>query len=163
MATTIEVNYVSDITVVKTFDGEFVGDDNTITINGLNRAEELTASTSVPVTKEVSGELTLSSGTGTIDLTALTGDNGEAVSFSGLKVQIAKFKNKSTNANSITIAKGASNGHTGFGANFSLTLPPAGEVTIWLDEASADVGGSDKTIDVSGTGAQVLQYQLVAG
>jgi hypothetical protein len=76
-----------------------------------------------------------------------------------------KFKNKSTNANAITIAKGASNGYTGFGSAFSVTLQPGDEWTFKGNDNAGvtDVGSGAKTLDVSGTGAQVLQFHIVAG
>ena len=66
--------------------------DKTITFDQYKLVETLKAGTTVPVTTIVSGIQTLSSGTLTIDLTALTGANG-AVDATGLKLQVLFIKN----------------------------------------------------------------------
>ena len=162
----ITVSYNSQLTVVETLEGPYVSSsDSTVTTNGLNTTVERTASTTQPVTKYSAFLKALSGGTGTIDLTSLpdAGGNAGAVTFSGLKLQFVKFINPSTNANAITIAKGASNGHTGLGSSFSITLQPGGEYLWKGNDNTTDVGGSDKTFDLSGTGSQSLQVELVAG
>lgn len=152
------------VSVVETLEGEFVGADNTVTINGLNASETLTSSTTPPVTKCGSGSKALSAGSATLDLTALLGSDGvSAVTLTGLKVASAIFKNPSTNANSITIAKGGSNGCTSFGSAFSITLFPGMQIEIRGNDNAPDIGGTDKTFDLTGTLAQPLQYQIVGG
>jgi len=164
---TVTATYKSEITAVETIDGTAApfaaSSDKTITHNGLNTNLTLASNSSQPVTTQVSSEVALVSGAKTLDLTALVGTNSGAISFSGLKVQLAKFKNKSTNANTITLTIGASNGYALLGAGWEITLQPGQEATFFLNEQAPDVGGSAKTIDVTGTGSQVLQMQLVAG
>ncbi len=167
MSATISVLYDSACTVTETNTGAFVSSvDNTVTFNGLNETGTLTASTTVPVTKHAEYELTMSGGTGTIDLTALPGQTvDETVVGTGLKVQVLKFKNKSTNANSITVAKGASSGYgiNAAGTTWSIPISPGQSVTILGNDASPDIAGGAKTIDVTGTLSQVLQVQIVMG
>lgn len=69
----------------------------------------------------------------------------------------AFFMNPSQNANEITIAIGASNGYDGFGSAFSITLQPGESVGL---ESSTDIDADQKTLDITGTGAQVLVIQL---
>lgn len=158
----ITATYVSTLSIVETSGDTLVNSsDNTVTY-GLNTSLTLNAGSSAPATKQAAYEVTMSSGTATIDLTSLTGAFGATVTGSGLKVQAVKFKNKATNANAIRVKAGASNGYT-FGGTFDVTLPVGGEVTVYLAEGAADVSGSVKTIDVSGTGEQVLQVVLVMG
>ncbi len=163
----LSVTYASQITVIETVEGVFVGSDAEYGVSGLNTTATLTASTTPPVTKYSAYELTLSSGTGSIDLTSLPNYNGVAasVTFDGLKPQVVKFKNKSTNANAITIVKGVTTGYTGFGSAFSMTLQPGDEWAFKGNDNSGvtDVSSTVKILDVSGTGSQVLQIELVAG
>lgn len=107
----------------------------------------------------------LSGGSATIDMTSLTGTNGATVDFTGLKVCVMKFKNPSSNANAITVAKGASNGFglTTSGTTFSIPIPPGGEITLESDEGTPDVGSGAKTLDLTGTSSQALQVTLIAG
>lgn len=136
---------------------------NTVTFNGGNVEESLSATTTPPVTAHAVGQQALSSGSGSIDLRALTGLNGAAVDLNGLKPRAVLFENPSTNANPITIAKGASNGYTGFGSAYSETLQPGQKVIKYLGASGTAVSGTVKTLDISGTGAQALKYQMVAG
>ena len=153
MAITVTEAYASQCTVVRTFSGEGVGADNTVTINGMN------TNTSPAITKDACFTVTLSGGAATIDLTSITDPNLGTVTFNTLTPITIKFANPSANANNITIAKGASNGYTGLGSSFSLTIPPGGEATLHLVGASA-VGGSSKTFDLTGTGSQTLNVQI---
>jgi hypothetical protein len=134
-----------------------------VTFDGGNETKTLTASSTPPVTAHAVGQQALSSGTGTIDLRSLTGLNGVAVDLNGLKPTAILFENPVANANPITIAKGATNGYTGLGANFSLTLQPGQTVLLDLVAAGTAVSGTVKTLDLSGTGSQALKYQMVAG
>lgn len=164
----LAVTYASQVSVTETIENVYVdGNNATVTVNGLNSSADLNASSTPPVTKESAGTLTLSSGSGTLDLTSLPDLNGvaAAVTLTGLKPQVVKLRNKSTNANAMTIAKGASNGYTGFGSAFSVTLQPGDEV-LWKGNDNSgvtDVGSGARTLDVSGTGAQVLEFHIVAG
>ena len=160
----IAATIVSQCTVVRTGVGQYLGTDNTTTVNGMNETNELTASTSVPVTVDAAGRITLSSGSATLNLAAITFDaDVGTLDTTGLKIQYAKFRNLSTNANAITIAKGASNGYTGFGSAFSVVIQPGGYFEYYGNESTADVASGVRTLDITGTGAQVLEVQIVAG
>lgn len=122
----------------------------------------LTSSTTVPVTDVASFSKALSTGTGTIDLTALDGTEA-TIDGSGKKVQAVLFRNPSTNANAITIVEGAINGYALFGASFSIILQPGQQFGAYLKDAAPDIAAGDKTIDISGTGSQALDVVLVIG
>lgn len=158
---TVQVN--SQLTVTRTFSGGDVAPgNNDITVNQLNTSESLSSSTTPAVTKDFDALVTLSGGAATLDLTAITDLLGlGTVTISGLTPAWVKFVNPSTNANAITIAKGASNGYTGFGSSFSVTLQPGGELLLRL--ATVAVSGSVKTLDITGTGSQTLKVQGCAG
>jgi hypothetical protein len=122
------------------------------------RTAEITVTTPVPPVFSAGTTVTvvqttqaLSTGTATIDLTASPYSGG-------VKTPIRMFlMNPSANANTITIAKGGTNGYAGFGSSFSITLSP-GE-SCQLDGASA-LSGSNKTLDLTGTGSQTLVVQV---
>jgi hypothetical protein len=163
----VRLEYVSRVTAVKTFTGPFVSPtDATMTDNGLDKSATLDATTTPPVTKKATFSVTMVAGVGTIDLTALPGDTSEEIVVgTGLKVQSLKFRNPTTNANKITVAKGASNvyGMGASGDTWTNTLSPGMEMTVYGDDANPDVGGSAKVIDVTGTGAQVLNVGITLG
>ncbi len=130
------------------------------------RTEKSLSSTSTPaVTKCAIFSKALSGGSATIDCTSLTGTNGATVDFSGLKIQVMKFKNPSANANTISVTKGASNGLgvTTSGTSFTIPIAPGAEWTYYGNESTPDVGSGAKTFDLSGTGSQALECTLVAG
>lgn len=163
---TIAVAFASNLTVVETLTGSYVAPgDNTVTTSGLNESATYTASTTPAVTKHAAFQKTLSSGSGTIDLTALPGQTAdETVTFSTLKVQFLKLRNLSTNANKIVVAKGASNGYRIDAATtWSIPLAPGQSILLFLDGAADTVGGSNLAIDLTGTGSQVLEVQAIAG
>jgi hypothetical protein len=164
MAETISVAFAAELTTTVTFSGADDG-NNTILVNHMDSSGTYTAASTVPVTKLASFNQALSGGAATIDLSALPGLSAdETVNFSGLKVQFAKFRNKSTNANNITLVKGGSNGWCPISTtSWTVTLGPGQEVTLALAESSADVGSGAKEIDLTGTAAQILECFLVAG
>lgn len=164
MSATVTAAVVSQLNVVSTFSGYASPLDNTLTVSGMNESLTLTASTTPPVTKQTSFQQALSSGSATVNLAALPGLTAEeTVNLTGLKVQALKLRNLSTNANSITVAKGASNGHTLLGSSWTVTLQPGQSHLYYFNNAAPTVASGDRTIDLTGTGAQVLEVQLVAG
>lgn len=157
--------------VLTTMTGSFINStDNTVTEDGLTvdwtGDSAKTSSTTPPVTKSAMTAKTMSSGTATIDLTAMANDSdGATVDFSGLKVCCLTLTNPSSNANAITIAEGASNGFelNSGGTAWTVTLDPGDSVQFLLNESTPDVSGTKKTIDITGTGSQVLNIGVTAG
>ncbi len=133
----------------------------TVQHSGFDTEVTLNATSGSPISKFASGIIALSTGAVTIDLTNLTGYGGASVTLNALKVQVFKVKNNGAAA--MTFAKGASNGYTGFGSAFSITIPPGGEQTFYGNNAAGAVGGGSKTIDVTGTGAQTFNLTVAAG
>ncbi len=162
----LSVTYDSTVTVEETLTGNApfaLSAKKKVTHDQLDSSAALNAGSTPPVTTFASFQKALVDGSATIDLTSLTGTNGATVTFSGLKVQVAKFRNPITNANPITIAKGASSGYTLGGAAFSVVLQPGDEWTYKGVDTSPDVSGSVKTFDLTGTATQALDVYLVAG
>lgn len=136
---------------------------NTLKWNGKNINKTLSASASPgpAVTKSAVADLALSGGALTVNLAAVVTNDGRTVDFTSSKIQFIKIRNKSDNANSMTIANGASNGINLLGATFSFTLEPGQAVMIDFNNLSPTVASGDRTFDVTGTGAQVLELEAV--
>lgn len=167
MAETITANVVSAPTITATMNGVYISTGtNTLVVNGLNENITLNATSTPPVSKHAEFQQALTSGSATIDLTSLPGLTvDETVTFSGLKLQIMKIRNKSTNANKIVVAQGGSNPYLIDGATttWSIPLAPGQSVLMLLNGAGSTVGSGAKTIALTGTGSQVLEVELVAG
>lgn len=123
----------------------------------------LDASSTPNATQCTYDEYAMVEGAATIDLTALSGINAGSASMNGLKPRAVLFSNPSTNANAITVAEGASNGYELLGDGFTFTLQPGASLMVYLAGTGGAVGGSAKTIDISGTGTQVLRVAAVFG
>lgn len=123
----------------------------------------INASSSQPATKVASFEKDMSGGAATIDLTALTGTNGATVTLSGLKVQAIKVKAKAANSNVLTLTEGASNGYELAGSGWTVALLPSQEFMFWGHDATPDVGGAAKEIDIAGTDTQGVEVIVVGG
>lgn len=134
-----------------------------VTNDQYSSSGQYTATSAIPVTKESSFLASLVAGALTIDLTSLTGINGESITFDGLKVQLVHFKAPTTNANAITITAGATNGIDLLGASWSVVLQPGQEVMYGGFNLVEDVSSTVKTIDLAGTSTQGLEVSLVAG
>jgi len=130
-----------------------------------SQSHTLSAATTPPATKHVAKTVALDAGAATIDLTALTawGTNGLTENCNGLKLQIFRAKATAGNANPITIATGASNGYDAFGADWSISLKAGQEVTLYGNDATPDVDGTHKTIDLAGTLTQSIDIEMVFG
>jgi hypothetical protein len=167
MPATVGVTYLETLTAVHTVTGTFISSsDPTVTTALSGESLTLTASTTPPVTKVASGTATMTAGAVTLDLTALSGLTAdETISFSGLKVQFAFFRSPSTNANVLTVGKGASNGYglSAAGGAWSVALDPDSSVLRRIEDTAPDVAGGAKTIDIAGTGSQTVEYILIAG
>lgn len=163
----LSLTYSSRLRATHTLTGPFVDpNDATVTNDQLSESDTINGSSSVPVDDDSASEITLSSGTGTLNLASMTGLTAEeVVNATTKKVQFLKLKNKSTNANKIKIARGASNGFGTCASNddWSVTLSPGQSVLFSLDEASPDVASDKRLLDLTGTASQVLQYHVVVG
>jgi len=133
---------------------------NAITHDGFDTTLALNASSTPPATVCAYFTKALSSGTATIDLTALTGTQG-TVDGTGLKVQSLIFKNAA--ANQVTISKGATNGYSIFGASGSVVVPAGSTLAMTFADTLADISSTVKTLDLAGTGSQSFSVGIVMG
>jgi hypothetical protein len=165
MSATTQARHESDLTITRTFDTSIVG-AGSAQFAFLSAPRLLNATSTPPVVDGSYLQYLLSSGAVTIDLTNLVDVLGRALNASGYKIRGIKIQPLPTNANPITIAKGASNGYTGFGSSFQVTLPAPVANTplpefLWYDGgAGTAVSGSVKTLDISGTGTQGIQFAI---
>lgn len=145
---------------------ELTGDDlnaNTqILHNGYDINKAFSASTTPDVDTAAFQTKLMSGGAGTIDLTSLL-LNGVAVSASGKKPRGLLITALSGNSGNVTVVKGASNGYTGLGSAFSITLEPGMSVAVDFASGGNAVGSGDKTLDLSGTGTDGVRFSFVAG
>lgn len=162
----VQLVYTNNVTVNETVDVNTPGASSgksVIKHDLYNKQVVLDAGTSPPVTLTAVIEVALVANAKTIDLENLVGTNDGAISLTDLRVQCLKFRNKSTNANDMTLEIGASAGYDGFGATFSITLAPGGEVTIYTNDRGSDISGTKSDLDLSGTDEQVAELVIVAG
>jgi hypothetical protein len=162
---TIAAQYVSQLNLVETLTNTYAkASDKTVGTTGLDTSKALGAGTTPPVSVGLSFQKVLSSGAGTIDVTSITDAvTGAVKSGNGLRIVAIKFRNLSTNANSIAIVPGASNPYQLQGSDMKLTLSPGDEVTIYMPTTSQAVGSTHKTFDLTGTGSQVLEVEVLFG
>lgn len=156
--------YVSNMTVVETLTTNVpAASTPSVTHNGFNTTQNLNSGTTPPVTQVAAFIQLLSAGAATIDLTALTGTNGSSVSGSGLKIQAIKVIALGTNANPVTLKFGASNPYNLMGSAWQVALSAGEEFLFFGNNAAPTIGGSAKTIDLSGTGTQGVDVIIVMG
>ena len=137
---------------------------NSLTHNGFSTGGTYNATSTPPATKCCFMSQALSGGSATMDMTSLTGTQG-TVTLSTLKLVWVEFYNPATNANKITITKGASNGLglDAAGATFLICLDPGASWGGFLNGAGVAIDGTHKTWDLTGTAAQALNVAIVAG
>lgn len=158
----VSATYALTMTVRETLTLGVDGASNpVVTHDGLNLSGTLNAGTTVPATQHAQDTMALSGGAATIDLTSLTGTGGGTISGNGLKVQLVRFRNRSS-TNAMTFAKGASNGYS-LWTNWTITLSPGCAVLFFLNDKPEDIDATHKTIDVSGTGTDEFDFSVVMG
>lgn len=133
--------------------GEDGSDVDAVNVNRsqFNTLEQLTPDTDVPVSKYASGTLTIIAAA-TLNMADLINEPLSNKDMTGLKVQVVKFKSKSTNAADLTIQDGASNGYGMMGTTFSFTLKPGQELVFFGNNSTPDVATADRTLDLAVVG-----------
>lgn len=156
----IRATVVGQISVLETLASGIDGvADPTLVYNGFNFSHSVNATTTITGTKVAADTSALSGGAATLDFTSLPTVN-TTQTFNGLKLRGYLFSTPTTNAGNITIAEGASNGYP---LGDSIVLKPGQKVVKWLDDEGATVSGTDKTLDLAGTGTDAFSYILIAG
>lgn len=163
-AGSVAVTYEAKVTVVETLPNNTgSAPDNTrkITHTNYNESATLNSTSTPPATLNAQWLQALTAGAATVNLTALTGTNGATIDGTGLKPQIIRIKN--LGANTLTIKKGAANGHNAFTATDGFVVQPGGHVQIFTNDNTDDVDATHKNWDLSGTAAQTSEWTIVLG
>lgn len=162
----LQVSAQSLIQVLETLEGNApFASSKTVTHSALNKTLTLSGSTTPAVTKYASKQLALTDGAATLDLTALTGwgTNGANVDATNLKLQLLRVYNPAANTGVMNLAEGASNGYEALGDAWSVDITPGAWAMVYLADDAPDVDGTHKTIDITGSGTEVLDIELVFG
>lgn len=163
----VTLTYAATGTVAEVIENNDISFSNTanktVTHSALNQSGTLTGATTPPVTKVAIFNQALTGGAATIDLTAVPGTNGATTALNGLKVQYLFVKANAENANPITLTEGASTGYELAGNGWTVVLQPGQWFTFFGNDATPDVDSGAKTIDLSGTGSQSVDIEIVAG
>jgi hypothetical protein len=162
---TVRASFAGSLTVVETLTGSYVlTTDNTVTLQLGTSSLTLDGTTTPAVTKGTVFGKALSSGVGTIDLTALPGLTAEeTINGTGLKVIIMILRGKATNTGPITVTFGAANPYLLLGSGFSLKLQPGQQQDLYLLALAPTIGSGAKNLDLAGTGSEVLEVGLAMG
>ena len=143
-------------------------DKRTLKANGFGLSATLDAS-STPAAEvgPIVQEITIGSGTTTIDLTAapLQGE-GRVADCTGKKLIGYFFHADKDNSGDVTIAEGASNGYPLFGSGNDLVLGPGrqeGAAVSGVASPYTAVASGDKTLDISGTSGDKLTVEMIFG
>ena len=128
----------------------------------------LNVSSTVVASQCFSDSLTIGGGgSATLDLTSLTGPAGVTVTFSNLKVQLAKFACPSDNAAAVLIQKGDATAYNLLGvdnaSSETLEVLPGGWMGLGHNDKAEDVDGTHKAVKFTGTAGDKIEVILVAG
>lgn len=107
------------------------------------------------------GATLAAAGTRNLDLRALTNVFGAAVTMAEIRA-VGIYVRDTADTDHLDFAKGASNGFTGFGTNFSMRVQRG--TWIWLVcplDGEYPTGASDKVLDITNNSAATVTYDLV--
>lgn len=158
IATDVKLN----VTTTETLTNDDLNASSTLLHNGYDINRSLTGVTSENVTKAAYQTVAMTAGAATIDFTSLL-LNAVAVTLTGLKPRAILVTALAANAGNVTVVKGASNGYDGMGSAFSVVLEPGQSFAFDFFTAGNAVGGSNKTLDISGTLTDGVRLSIVAG
>jgi hypothetical protein len=153
---TLKVNYKAALSANESISGVGVkAQDLAHTL--LDVAKTFSAASSPPV--DAISEQTLSSASGTIDLTALPATLGGTQSASGKKLVLLQIINRGTHV--FSIQAGASSGYAIGGV--AIKVQPGGDALINFADALTDVDGTHKNLDYTFFAADQADIRMVFG
>lgn len=126
-------------------------------------SREFTATTVPPVSKAAYPQHTQAASADTIDLTAIPSGLQGTVDGTGLKVQLFRLYNTSTNTGTVTIEAGASNGYLLFGTAGKVIVPIGGRITFEGYDSLPDVAAAAKNLTLTGTATDVYDIEIILG
>jgi len=156
-----QATYQSKLTVEEELTGIGLAENkDTVTHNALDTRSVLNADSDVPATTVAAFAEELSAGAATIDLTALSGTQGE-VDGTGLKVQALKVIAAAANTEVVTVGDGAANGYELLGDGWTMDLAPGQEVLVYGNEAAPDISGTASDIDLASSDLDAIVNVIV--
>lgn len=161
----VDVTYDSRLLIAETITVGVDGADNPVIYHGGPESDfaslaRFTGTTTPDVVDHVTKVFTLTAGAYTLDLTSMVGTGSVAKDGTTYKVRFLKITNNHA-TQTLKVAKGASNGHTGFGSDFAVTVDGAGEITLKF--GSVAIASNNKTLDFTGTGSNTFNLSVVYG
>lgn len=166
MASTVAMEFLMRLRIDEYIDDDFIDSSlDRIRRDGDGTTISLDDATTPDVEDYAIFTLTLSSGTGSINLAALPHNHGGVTitkNATGKKIRAWIFWTPAANANNILITDGASNGYQPLGA-FDYIIAPDGREGAYFKAAAADVASGARVLDVTGTGAQQVHCCIVWG
>ena len=99
----------------------------------------------------------------TLDLTALTDNEGIAVDGTGAKVQEFIISAGSSNAATLTVSDGDTNAYSLFGSGNEVNLQAGMSVRMRCNDQLSDIAAGVKNIKIAGTGGDTYTYVFVIG
>ncbi|MBL9125831.1 MAG: hypothetical protein JNG90_19475 [Planctomycetaceae bacterium] len=160
---TTKATFNAGLTIKETFTAnEFpaASANSPVTSSGFNETIELHASSTPPVTKAAIFKPTLVAAALTIDLTSLPQSGGGTFSASGLKLVAILFNNPGNNP--VTIAPGGSNPYAINGGEDKV-IQPKGSWLEYFGAGLSDVDGTHKELDLTGTGTDQFECEMLFG
>ena len=160
----VDASYILEVKAKERPDLPGLGTDPIFTHQITGLVGTLTSTSPVPATKVFSGQVTLSGGALEFQLDTLTDLEGDALTLTGLKVQLAFFRNQGGNA-VIDIEDGTANPYFLFSdaAGQKVSLLAGQAILLFGNEASPDVGSGASDIKLTGTGSEKIDVIIVAG
>lgn len=150
------------ITTTETLTNDDLNANTSLLHSGYDVTPTLNAASTPDVTAAAYQTFAMVAGAKTIDLTNLL-LQAAVITLTGKKPRALLITALAANAGNTTIAKGASNGYDGLGSAFSITLEPGMSVAVYFSTQGNAVGSGNKTLDVSGTGTDSVQFSAIAG
>lgn len=170
MATVSKAQLYTRVTVTETLDSAPAASGSTVTSEHFNRAvQQLSGTTTPPVTKYAGWEPVIpvsSSGTMvlTVDLTSLPGTQGAAsINGTGLKVQMLRLYNPTTNTQPVIIGPSVANGYDLFGTGNEVEVPVGAELFMSFRDTLPNVSGSAKSLDLTGEDGETYELEILLG
>ncbi len=151
-----------NISTTETLTNDDLSGNTPLRHTGYDIGPVLTATSTPDVTAAAYQTFAMVAGAKTIDMTNLL-LNAAAVTLNTKKPRALRVTALEANSANVAVVKGASSGYDGLGAAFSVTLEPGMSVMVWFSTQGNAVTSGNKTLDVSGTGTDGVQFSVIAG
>lgn len=156
----VTVDYKFSLTTRETLSAIIGATTSTVDYSQFDISGRLNSTSTPPATEAVYMTLTgTGAGSGTIDLTNLTGPLNSVITAAGLKLQAIRITSATTSTGNFAIVEGAANGYAGV----THTVGPGEAVMQLFNDRLADVAAGDKTLDWTRSGSLTVNITLIFG